>query len=154
MLPKYKKIVENAVRVCLEISAARKIPFDLLSDVSETLSKDSSEWSLNWFWCFILFTSRNWFLLVGGQFNMFSNIYIFWVWDVVVFIYFRWRQKKYLHRSRIRVHILCALSLSPVQTAVLWEGQGILSTETQRQRRYVNYLLAFGFQWLVLFEDL
>ena len=43
MLPKYKKIVENAVRVCLEISAARKVPFDLLSDVSETLSKDSSE---------------------------------------------------------------------------------------------------------------
>ncbi len=43
MLTKYKKVVENAVRACLELSAARKVPFDLMSDVSETLSKDSSK---------------------------------------------------------------------------------------------------------------
>ena len=33
--------VENAVKHCLEFSAARKIPFDLMSDISEAMSRAS-----------------------------------------------------------------------------------------------------------------
>ncbi|KAJ8303233.1 hypothetical protein KUTeg_019629 [Tegillarca granosa] len=37
----YRSIVENAVRHCLEFSANRKVPFDLLNDISDNLSKTS-----------------------------------------------------------------------------------------------------------------
>lgn len=33
--------VENAVKHCLEFSAARKVPFDLMSDISENVPKSS-----------------------------------------------------------------------------------------------------------------
>ena len=33
--------VENAVKHCLEFSAARKVPFDLMSDISEAMSRAS-----------------------------------------------------------------------------------------------------------------
>ncbi|KAK3607380.1 hypothetical protein CHS0354_022540, partial [Potamilus streckersoni] len=42
-LQKYRPIVENAVRHCLEFSASRKVPFDVMSDISDTLSKTSIE---------------------------------------------------------------------------------------------------------------
>ncbi|KAL5021697.1 hypothetical protein ScPMuIL_000852 [Solemya velum] len=39
LLEKYKPIVENAVQHCLEYSAARKMPFDVMSDTSEVFSR-------------------------------------------------------------------------------------------------------------------
>ncbi|XP_053402163.1 protein broad-minded-like isoform X2 [Mercenaria mercenaria] len=43
LLEKYRPFVENAVKHCLEFSAARKVPFDLMSDISESVSKSSFE---------------------------------------------------------------------------------------------------------------
>ncbi|XP_061197318.1 protein broad-minded-like [Saccostrea echinata] len=39
LLEKYRPIVVNAVRHCLDFSANRKLPFDLMSDFSDTYSK-------------------------------------------------------------------------------------------------------------------
>ncbi|XP_052817688.1 protein broad-minded-like isoform X1 [Mya arenaria] len=40
-LTDYKPFVEDAVRHCLEFSAARKVPFDLMSEISDKVSKTS-----------------------------------------------------------------------------------------------------------------
>jgi len=37
----YSNQVENAVKHCLEFSAARKVPFDLMSEISDNVSKTS-----------------------------------------------------------------------------------------------------------------
>ncbi|XP_052230944.1 protein broad-minded-like isoform X2 [Dreissena polymorpha] len=42
-LTSYKQFVENAVKHCLEFSAARKVPFDLMSEISDSMSKASFE---------------------------------------------------------------------------------------------------------------
>ncbi|KAL4234490.1 hypothetical protein ACF0H5_006135 [Mactra antiquata] len=39
LLERYRPFVENSVKHCLEFSAARKVPFDLMSDISESVSK-------------------------------------------------------------------------------------------------------------------
>lgn len=41
LLEKHKSFVENSVKHCLEFSSARKVPFDLMSDISENASKAS-----------------------------------------------------------------------------------------------------------------
>ncbi|XP_013412261.1 protein broad-minded-like [Lingula anatina] len=40
-LEKHRKIVDIAVRQCMEFASARKIPLDLLSDISDALSRES-----------------------------------------------------------------------------------------------------------------
>ncbi|KAK3086457.1 hypothetical protein FSP39_018719 [Pinctada imbricata] len=45
MLKQYRPIVVNAVRHCLDFSANRKQPFDLMSDISDNYSKLSSQGS-------------------------------------------------------------------------------------------------------------